>query len=191
MKRSVLLEDVLTFLNHDFDATDGESNLVRMGLETKWFLDPEKPWSDWIPLARALQRELKEDLLNVFALEKGWWNKDWAKASPGAFAPIEVLVDKINALHLVPTWGVQFVNPRRMTERLATGERFWKLRKKALREGYADFLRTQGKRITTSAINEQMKKTPIPTSGPALRFTAGSRLLLRGPKKIQRREAVG
>ena len=84
----------------------------------------------------------------------------------GALAPIEVLVDKINSMHLVPTWGVQFVNPQRMIKGLATGKKFWSLRKKALREGYANFLKSQGKRVTKSAINAQMKKTPIPDFGP-------------------------
>ena len=164
MKHPQIFEDLLIFLRHDFDANDKQSISERERIESRWGIIQSPESSNE---TKTLQKELIDDLTTVVIPKRYRRGKERFTRPDSTFntAPIEDLVAKINAMHLTPEWIIQWVNPRRMVPEHYTDEKFFKLREKAKREAYAYYLESVGRPTTAKAIADEMKKTPIPTSG--------------------------
>jgi hypothetical protein len=165
VKTRLLFEELLTFLRHDFDTDDEESLADRRYIELCWGFGPVPHWR----MAKKLQKELTEDLIAA-TTPKRYRPGRGRFASPDSLlntSPIEALVEKINGMKLTPTWTIQWVNPRRKVPQFYTDKKFFDLREKATREAYRNYLRSEGRPSGSRAIAEEMKRTPIPTSGRA------------------------
>jgi len=158
---SILLNDLVAFLRHDFDATDEESLRERNRLEVMWSsIDVDEA------RAKEIQSEVIADLTPV-VIPKRYRGRSGLNYpdSISNTAAAEALVEKINGMNLATKWVIQWVNPYSMASRIKIDDKFLKRRKKATREAYANFLKSEGRSYTPKAITEEMKRTPIPMGG--------------------------
>jgi hypothetical protein len=160
---TILLDNLVKFLRHDFDATDEESLRERNHLDVMWFIDVDEA------RAKEIQSELIADLAPVVIPKRYRRGRDALESSDSTLntAAAEELVEKINEMNLAPKWAIQWVNPQSVESRFKIDDKFVKRREKAIREAYANFLKSEGRPYTPKAITEEIKRNPIPMSGRA------------------------